>query len=205
LRGFRIELGEIESVLCQHPAVREAAVVAREDVPGDKRLVAYFVSREPAPESNVLRDHLKKSLPEYMVPMVFISLAAFPLTASGKIDRKALPEPGHHRPGLGAAYVAPRTESESMLAEIWSQVLQVKQVGIHDNFFELGGHSLLALRVVSRIRQQFGFDVPLSVIFETPDIAELAVKLEAIQIGATDHDELARLLEEIESDPGKSP
>jgi amino acid adenylation domain-containing protein len=203
IRGFRIELGEIESVLCEHAAVREAAVLARESTPGNKQLVAYLIVNGQTPTVKELREHLKQQVPDYMVPAAFVFLEKLPLTHNGKIDRKALPEPEKQSPELAAAYVAPRNETESMLAEIWLQVLQVERVGIHDNFFELGGHSLLVLRVVSRIRQQFGFDLPLPLVFETPNIAELAVKLSDLQIANSDRDELARLVEEIESDPGK--
>ena len=203
VRGFRIELGEIESVLCAHLAVREAIVIAREDTPGEKRLVAYLVASGPAPEVRVLREHLKKKLPEYMVPAVFVFLPALHLTGNGKIDRKALPIPEQNRPEIAADYVAPQNETEKILAEIWCEVLQLKRVGMRDNFFELGGHSLLALKVISRIRQQFGFDAPLSVVFETSNLDDLATKLSQLQLATIDQDELARLLEEIETPTGK--
>ena len=201
MRGFRIELGEIEAVLGQHRAVREVVVVAREDIPGNKRLAAYLVTSSPAPEPAGLRDHLRKQLPEYMVPSVIIFLPKLPLTNSGKIDRNALPRPGQDRAELAAAYTAPSNDAEANLAEVWSQVLQLKQVGIHDNFFELGGHSLLALRVVSRLRQQLGIEVPLSTVFDTPTVAGMAARLTELQAASLDSDELAGLLDEIESGP----
>jgi acyl-coenzyme A synthetase/AMP-(fatty) acid ligase len=198
IRGFRIELGEIESVLCGHPAVREAAVLVRGKTPEDRLLVAYLVMNLPTP-LNQLREHLKKHVPDFMVPSVFVFLERLPLNPNGKLDRKALPE-DQLRPELTEAYVAPRNETEKILAEIWTEVLQLERIGIHDNFFELGGHSLLVLRVVSRIRQRFNLDVPLTVVFETQNIAELATSLSDRQIADVDALELARLLDEIESE-----
>ena len=153
IRGFRIELGEIESALSEHPGVRDVAVVARGDAPGAKRLVAYLVASSPAPEISALRDHLKQTLPEYMVPSIFVFLENMPLTISGKIDRKALPAPEQQRPELGDLYVAPRTAAEKKLAAIWSKALRVEQVGIHDNFFELGGDSILSIQIISAARR----------------------------------------------------
>jgi amino acid adenylation domain-containing protein len=153
IRGFRIELGEIEAVLGQHPAVDEAVVVVREDVPGNKRLVAYVVvNQATAPTIPHLQQFLKQKLPEYMVPSAFVTLDSLPLTPNGKIDRRALPVPDTSRPFGEGAYVAPQTPVEEMLAGIWAQVLEVKQVSIHDNFFDLGGHSLLATQLISRLR-----------------------------------------------------
>jgi len=178
IRGYRIELGEIESVLCQHPGVMEAVVVAREDVPGDKRLVAYLVAASQNSSVSELRGFLKAKLPEYMIPSASMFLESLPLMPNGKIDRKSLPAPDRHRDGLEQAYVALRSPTEEILAGIWAEVLKIEQVGIHDNFFELGGHSLLATRVVSRIRDSFRIDFPLRRIFETPTIAGLAEWLE---------------------------
>lgn len=202
IRGLRIELGEIESVLSQHPAVRESVVVARHEA-SDARLVAYLVTAAPAPEAAALREHLKNQLPDYMVPSAFVFLSQLPLSSNGKIDRKALPAPEHTRREL-TPYLAPRNESEAELATIWAQVLRVPQVGVHDNFFELGGHSLLALRVVSRIRQQLGIDLPLSTVFAAPNVEKMAVKLSEIRIANLDADDLAKLLDEIESTPGNA-
>jgi amino acid adenylation domain-containing protein len=179
IRGFRIELGEIEAVLGGHPAVRESVVVAREDVPGEKTLVAYLVVREGlAPTVTELREFLLKQLPDYMVPAAFVELAQLPLTPNGKIDRKALPAPAANRLGSGLAYVAPRTPTEAALAAIWGELLGLKQVGIHENFFALGGHSLLAVKMVDEIKKQMKFDLPLRRLFQQPTIFELAKLLQ---------------------------
>ncbi|MFY0565974.1 non-ribosomal peptide synthase/polyketide synthase [Archangium lansingense] len=179
LRGFRIELGEVESVLREQPGVHESVVVLREDSPGDKRLVAYVVpSAGEQVEPQSLRTALLSRLPEYMVPSAFVSLTALPLTTSGKVDRKALPAPA----GSGTAsseYVSPRTDTELRLASIWSEVLDVHQVGLHDDFMSLGGHSLLATQVVSRIRAAFGVELPLRILFEATTLQALAQQLDA--------------------------
>jgi non-ribosomal peptide synthetase component F len=181
IRGFRVELGEIEAVLDQHPAVQEVVVMAREDVPGDKRLVAYIV---PAGgqmlETVELRHFLAGKLPNYMVPAVFVSLASLPLTPSGKVDRRALPVPEAGQAGGPETYTPPRTSIEQGLAEIWADVLGVEQVGIQDNFFDLGGHSLSATRLVSRVRGTFQIDLPLQSIFEAQTLAELAQMIEQL-------------------------
>jgi amino acid adenylation domain-containing protein len=176
IRGFRIEPGEVEAALASHAGVREALVVAREDRPGDRRLVAYVVGDV---ETDALREHLRRELPEYMVPAAFVPLERLPLTPSGKVDRKALPAPEY-----GAAeetYVAPRTPVEEMLAEIWAEVLRLERVGVEESFFDLGGHSLLATRVVSRIRAVFGVELPLRALFEGPTIEELAGRVEEMR------------------------
>ncbi len=178
IRGFRIELGEIESVLAGLPGVREAVVVAREDVPGDKRLVAFLAAKggEPPKESE-LRGLLQAKLPEYMVPAAFVTLDRFPLTPNGKVDRKALPRSqGGQARGEGS-YVAPRTPLEETLAGIWTEVLGLKQVGISDNFFHLGGHSLLAVRLQARVEKEFGRRLPLAAFFQAPTVGELATLL----------------------------
>ncbi|MSU58572.1 MAG: amino acid adenylation domain-containing protein [Pedosphaera sp.] len=174
IRGFRIELGEIESVLCQHAAVREAVVLAREDGPGGKRLVAYLTAKNGAkPGVGELRDHLKVKVPEYMVPAAFVLLDRLPLTNNGKVDRKALPAPEVSRLDAGREFVAPRSEAEKTLAEIWKQVLRVERVGIHDNFFELGGDSILTIQIIARARQA-GIALTPKQLFKTPMVAELA-------------------------------
>jgi amino acid adenylation domain-containing protein len=179
VRGVRIELGEIEAALSHHPAVREAVVVAREDVAGDKRLVAYLVSNQhPAPAVGELRAFLKQRLPEYMAPGAFVTLEAMPLTPNGKVDRRALPEPEKARPDLESAFVAPRTPVEEKLAEIAAQLLRIEKPGVHDNFFELGGHSLLATQLISRLRNAFQVELPLRSVFTGPTIAELAEAIE---------------------------
>ncbi|MDP9146955.1 MAG: amino acid adenylation domain-containing protein, partial [Acidobacteriota bacterium] len=177
IRGFRIELGEIEAALSEHPAVRDVAVIARGDSPGSKRLVAYLVASSPAPEISALRDHLKQTLPEYMVPSVFVFLEKMPLTISGKIDRKTLPEPEHQRPELGDLYVAPRTEAEKKLAAIWSKALRLEQIGINDNFFELGGDSILSIQIISSARRE-GLKLTLKLLFANQTIATLAAVAE---------------------------
>src|SRR6185369_431846 len=175
IRGFRIETGEIEAVLAEHEQILQAVVTAHEDFAGNAQLVAYVVTEAGAEVStSELRRHLSAHLPEYMIPAVFVPLAELPLTANGKLDRKALPAPDCSRPVLEREFVAPRSETEKLLAEIWSEVLGVSQVGIHDNFFELGGHSLLATTVISRIRASFSVELPLRYLFEARTIARLA-------------------------------
>ena len=174
VRGFRIELGEIEAALSRHPGVGEVVVMAREDVPGDRRLVAYVVGVDGAsPRVEELRGHLKTGLPEYMVPAAFVVLDALPLTPNGKVDRKALPVPGAERPDLEGGFVAPRSEDEEVLAGIWARALGVEKVGIHDNFFALGGDSILSLRVVGMAGER-GLSLSLPELFEHQTIAELA-------------------------------
>jgi hypothetical protein len=182
IRGFRIEPAEVEANLGQHAAVRGAAVLARKDDSGDERLVAYIVPhRRPAPTVSELRSYLRERLPEYMVPSDFVVLEALPLTPNGKVDRRALP--ALDRPGLGAetAYMQPRTPVEEQLVEIWEEVLGLERVGVHDDFFELGGHSLLATRVVSRVIGALRVELPLRYLFETPTVAGLAERIEAVQ------------------------
>ena len=174
IRGYRIELGEIETVISEHPAVREAVVVTREDVPGEKRVVCYLVVKDgSAPAVGELRQFLKQKLPDYMVPAIFIMLPQLPLTANGKLDRRALPAPEGERPDLSVAYQAPRSGAEAELARIWAEVLGVEQVGIHDNFFELGGDSILSIRIISRAAQA-GLHLSPPLLFQHQTIAELA-------------------------------
>ncbi|HEX8242041.1 MAG TPA: amino acid adenylation domain-containing protein, partial [Longimicrobium sp.] len=176
IRGFRIEPGEVEAALAAYPGVREARVVAREDQPGDKRLVAYVVGDV---ETGALRAHVRQSLPEYMVPAAFVVLERLPLTPNGKLDRRALPAP--ELASAEETYVAPRTPVEEVLAGIWAEVLRLERVGVEEGFFELGGHSLLATRVVSRIRALFGVELPLRAVFEGPTIADMAVRVEEMR------------------------
>ncbi|WP_236575791.1 MULTISPECIES: non-ribosomal peptide synthetase [Paenibacillus] len=173
IRGFRIELGEIENCLLNHPAVSETIVVAKEDGKGGHYLCAYFTA---ATDMSVgeLREHIGKSLPDYMIPSYFTQLPEMPLTPNGKIDRKALPEPDASQ-GRSRDYAAPRTETERAVAEVWQAVLQVDRVGIHDNFFELGGHSLKATIVVARLQKQF--EIGMNDMFEHQTVAELAGKI----------------------------
>jgi amino acid adenylation domain-containing protein len=179
VRGFRIEPGEIEAALVTHPDVREAAVVTHEESPSQKRLVAYTVAAgERAPEAEALRQHLKASLPSYMIPSAFVPLDALPLTPSGKVDRGRLPAPGGARPELAQGYVAPRTELEKMLAEMWQTVLRVSEVGVHDNFFDLGGDSIHAAIFINSLQKRLGVVVYVVAIFDAPTIAALAAHLE---------------------------
>ncbi len=172
VRGFRIEPGEIESALLAHTGVREALVLAREDVPGEKRLVAYLVADGPVPLAD-LRAHLAERLPEHMVPAAFVLLDAFPLTPHGKVDRRALPAPDGARPDEGAGYVAPRTEVEAALAEVWAESLGVERVGVDDNYFALGGDSIRSIQLLARARERgIGFD--LTDLFRHQTVAELA-------------------------------
>jgi amino acid adenylation domain-containing protein len=173
LRGFRIELGEIEAALAANPAVQETVVLLRPDPPGEARLVAYFTTGpEPAPTPEDLRAWLLETLPGYMIPAAFVPLAALPLTASGKVDRRALPAPGQTRPDLRTEYAAPRSLTEEILAQIWAQVLEVDRVGTHDNFFVLGGDSILSLRVRA-LAQERGLIFTLPQLFAHPTVAEL--------------------------------
>jgi acyl-coenzyme A synthetase/AMP-(fatty) acid ligase/aryl carrier-like protein len=177
VRGFRIEVGEIERRLAEHPSVREAAVLAREDRPREKRLVAYVTMAEspgqPASISiEALRTHLAAGLPDYMVPAAYVRLATFPLTSNGKLDRKALPAPDVDA-YIVAEYEPPMGEVENTLARIWAELLNLERVGRHDNFFELGGHSLLAVTLIERMRRA-DFRADVRQLFATPTLAALA-------------------------------
>jgi amino acid adenylation domain-containing protein len=199
IRGYRVEPGEIEARLGEHPAVQEAVVVTREDVPNEKYLVAYVVVDEnQAFAVNTLRDFLCKKLPNYMIPSAFVSLDTLPLTFSGKIDRRALPAPDRTRAELERTFVAPSTLSEETLAEIWAQVLDVDQVGIYDNFFELGGHSMLAIQLMARVQDVFQLELSLRLFFERPTVAELAVAIDKVlleEIESLSEDQVLQLLE----------
>lgn len=190
LRGFRIELGEIEEVIKQNPEVSEVVVLVREDEPGDRRLVAYVVLNPNVPAAltdleSELKSSLNRQLPEYMRPSEFIFLDVLPLTPNGKIDRFALPRPDASRRDLNETYVAPRTETEEVLARIWAGVLRREKVSIEDNFFQLGGHSLLATQVISRIREHLKVELPLRKMFELPTVAALATAVGQLQQGTT--------------------
>ncbi|MFH8993362.1 amino acid adenylation domain-containing protein, partial [Streptomyces sp. NPDC017940] len=187
IRGFRVELGEVEAVVASHPDVAQVVVVAREDQPGGKRLVAYVVpsntdSTEQVRDTELvnreMRRYVGERLPEFMVPAAVVVLDALPLTANGKLDRRALPAPDY---ATVAAFRAPRTERERALCEIFTEVLGVERVGIDDSFFELGGHSLLATRLVSRIRTRLGAELPLRAVFEAPNVATLTEQLGTAQ------------------------
>jgi acyl carrier protein len=175
IRGFRIELGEIEAVLGEHEGVRQVVVMAREDVPEDKQLVAYIVPDGGQSLSvSVLRQYLKEKLPEYMVPNAFVMLEKFPLTPNGKIDRRSLPSPTGLRPELESTYVAPRTEIERTITAIWQAVLHLEKIGINDNFFDVGGHSLRLVQVHFKLRQKFQRKLSMVDLLQYPTISSLA-------------------------------
>jgi amino acid adenylation domain-containing protein len=173
IRGFRIEPGEIEAVLCEHPGVREAVVLARQDVPGERRLVAYVVPKEAPPTADSLRGHIARRLPEHMIPASTVFLERLPLNPNGKVDRRALPAPDAERPDLQRPFVAPRTAVERALAGIWEGLLAVDRVGVEDGFFELGGSSIQAIQVVARAREA-GIRFTVRDLFEQQSIANLA-------------------------------
>ena len=176
LRGFRIELGEIEVALMNYPAVGQAVALIREDESNKQQLVAYLVYQDAVtPNSSELKQWLRKTLPDYMIPSIFISLESMPLTPNGKIDRRALPAPDATHYDLGQSAIVPRDAIEESIAEIWAQVLGLGQISIHDNFFELGGHSLIATQIIARIETTLGIELSLSHLFDTPTISELAV------------------------------
>jgi amino acid adenylation domain-containing protein len=178
IRGMRIELGEIESVLVEHEAVRQAVIMAREDTPGSKQLVAYIVPKGEQSLSIIeLRRYLKEKLPEYMVPNAFVALEKFPLSPNGKIDRKALPAPTSLRPQIESAYAAPRTEIEQTITDIWQGVLHLERIGMNDNFFDLGGHSLRMAQVHSRLLEKLQRDLSMLEMFKYPTIRSLALSL----------------------------
>ena len=186
IRGFRIELGEVEAALGQHPRVAESLAMAREDRPGDKVLTAYVVpcagaSEETALSAEELLRHLERLLPAYMLPARFVFLHTMPLSANGKVDRRALPAPDWM---LEEDFAAPRSPAEELLAGIFTEVLRVERVGRHNSFFDLGGHSLLATQLASRLRDTFGVEVALRTVFEAPTVAELALAVDAALLGA---------------------
>jgi amino acid adenylation domain-containing protein len=175
IRGFRIELGEIDAILAQHPAVREVRTIDREDRPGDKRLVAYIVSDRVADAAEPdFRSFLRSKLPDYLIPAAFVTIASLPLTANGKVDRRALPVPESDRQAAVAKFVAPQTEVELQLTKIWERILGIQPIGVKDNFFELGGHSLMAVKLFNEIEKSFGKVILLTTLFHAQTIEELA-------------------------------
>ncbi|HEX2077518.1 MAG TPA: non-ribosomal peptide synthetase [Longimicrobium sp.] len=179
IRGFRVEPAEVSAVLDRHRGVRESIVMAREAAPGERRLIAWVVPGVPAPTEAELRRHAAASLPEHMVPSRFVLLDRLPLTPSGKVDRRGLPEPDRGRPELSVAYAAPRTQTERTIAVIWQEVLLVEPVGIDDPFLELGGHSLLAAQIASRILRAFAVDLSAAALFSSPTVRQLAAAVDA--------------------------
>jgi acyl-CoA synthetase (AMP-forming)/AMP-acid ligase II/acyl carrier protein len=188
IRGHRIELGEVQAALEDHPSVHGAAVIAKADARGEMRLIGYLVAEEAMSLDPLeLRRYVAERLPEYMVPAVLMELERLPLTALGKVDRKALPEAEQltgERP-----YEAPRSAVEEILADIWAEVLELKQVSVSDSFFELGGHSLLATQLMSRVRDAFNIELALRAVFEKPTIAGMAEAIEAILIAEIDEED----------------
>ena len=179
IRGFRIELGEIESVLSQYPGIKENVVVVRQDPSGEKMLTAYYILTGESPvEVAGLKRFMKERLPEYMVPSAFVQMERFPLTATLKVDRKALPEPEVHANPLSSSYAVPRTSTEQKLASIWSSVLNIDRIGIHDDFFEIGGHSMIAVVLMVKIEKELGIRLPLATLFEQNTISGLAALIE---------------------------
>lgn len=221
IRGFRVEPGEIEVVLEQHASVRKAVVVAREDIPGDRRLVAYVVpgtknaravatagGTETTPalsnqsvSVSELRTFLLNKLPDHMIPTAFVILDDLPLTSNGKIDRRALPPPGQTRAELEQEYLAPRNAVEEVVAGIWSQVIRVERVGIYDNFFELGGHSLLATQVVAWVREEFQIELPLRIMFEGATVAHMSEAIVAEEPVSGQAEKIAKVLLKVAAMP----
>jgi amino acid adenylation domain-containing protein len=188
LRGVRIELGEVETRVRDHPGVHNAAAIIHEDSPGDQRLVAYYTTTTGAPIADSdLRAFLQHILPRYMIPSHLIHVGEFPLTTSGKVDRKQLPPPVRHRPPLPQPYVEPRNVRETALASVWQDVLKVEQVGVLDDFFALGGHSLLAVQAVYRIQESVHRHIPVRMLFESPTVAQLAIRLEEMESQRTEY------------------
>ncbi|MFN2529804.1 MAG: amino acid adenylation domain-containing protein [Pyrinomonadaceae bacterium] len=180
VRGFRVELEEIASQLTNHPQVHQAVVVARDDGRGEKQLLAYVIVEGEAPASNELRAHLRRKLPDHMIPAIFILLDELPLTASGKVNRLALPRPTHESE-TQEKFIAPRNLTEEILVDIWADVLSVENPGVDDDFFALGGHSLLLARLAARIRESFRLDLTLRDLFEAPTVAAISERIEAMR------------------------
>jgi amino acid adenylation domain-containing protein len=202
IRGYRIELGEIETLLNEHEDVQECIVLAPGDGSGNRQLMAYVVTRAGALlSSHDIRSHLQKKLPDYMVPSIYAFLEAMPITANGKVDRRALPPPDISLYMDEGTFVAPRTEVEEKLAQIWAEVLGVNRVGVNDNFFELGGHSLFITQIVSRIRETFGVELPLQSFFQAPTVAGLALAVADSPPVQQQADDIDRLLDFLEETP----
>jgi amino acid adenylation domain-containing protein len=197
VRGYRIELGEIEARLREHAGVREAVVIAREDTPGDQRLVAYLTAADEPPTVESLRALARAALPEHMVPSAFVVLSSLPLTPSGKLDRRALPAPETEAYGL-RAYEPPCGQIETAVADIWRELLKVERVGRDDDFFDLGGHSLLATQLTSRLRHVFEVDLPIMEVFRSPTLAKLAESIYSAQLKEFDPEEVQRLSADID-------
>lgn len=200
IRGYRVETGEIEAALLNLDGVKEAVVIAGKDQSDDQRLVAYFVpDRQPSPTITALRRTLTETLPDYMIPSAFVVLDAMPINLNNKVDRQALPAPGTARPELETAFVAPRTPVEEALAEIWSQVLGLDEVGVHDNFFELGGHSLMATQIISRVINTLQTELPLRSLFQSPTVSDMALVIIQKQARKVGYEDVKRMLDELKT------
>jgi amino acid adenylation domain-containing protein len=200
IRNFRVHISEVEATLTEHPEVKLASVIAKEDSSHDTRLIAYFVCRnKPGPSVRELREYLGAKLPPYTIPSVFVALTEFPLTQTGKIDRRALPDPGKSRPELDTPYRQPRTPVESELVRIWSEVVRFDRIGIDDNFLDLGGHSLAASRIISRIIKTFALDLPLKALFDSPTVAKMAEVIAQNQPNKASQKDLERILTKLEA------
>ncbi|MBD3184085.1 AMP-binding protein, partial [Candidatus Poribacteria bacterium] len=201
IRGYRVETAEIEMSLLRHEDIQEAVVAARQDQYGDQYLVAFIVIKEgkKSPTITEMREFLEQTLPDYMIPAVFMTLDDIPLTPNGKIDWQALPETKLDRPELNTPFKPPGTPIEAKLTDIWSLVLGISEVGIQDDFFDLGGHSLLATQVVSRVEQNFGIKIKLDTIFQSPTIEEIALIIDQKKIEKPGKENLDKLLDDIES------
>ena len=187
VRGYRIELGEIETTLHRCEQLEDAVVIVREDIPGDKRLAAYVVPQGEPPTAEVLRQHLARTLPDYMLPTYYITLPALPLTPNGKVNRFALPAPDMSRPDMSSRYRAPETDLQAQLVTIWQSVIGLEQVGIDDNFFELGGHSLAAIKIIAWVQDELQARLSVETIFKAPTIAQMAEAVKvAVAAGGTE-------------------
>jgi acyl-coenzyme A synthetase/AMP-(fatty) acid ligase len=199
VRGYRIELAAIEMALLEFAAIKEAVVVVRQDQFGEQGLVAYLVPKDrPAPRAGQVRDFLNDKLPPYMVPSRFLFLDALPLNPNGKVDRRALPDPGQARPDLENPFAAPKTPVEDKLSLIWAEILSLSRVGVHDNFFDLGGDSVTATRVVSRVINTFHVEMPLQIFFAAPTVAEMGAVItehQRKQLGGRDLNRIPAELE----------
>ena len=204
IRGYRVEILEVETAILECDAVKQAVVCGREDTPGNTQLVAYLISTNMnKPSVSFMRRFLAEKLPDFMIPSFFVWLDSFPLTATGKVDRRALPAPDQSRPELEIRYVAPKTEFEKKVAGIWCELFDIEKIGINDNFFRLGGHSLMATRLMNRVVNQFDVELPVKALWEAPTIAELAVVILQAQADRMDEQELNQILEEIEASSEK--
>ena len=199
IRGFRIELGEIENALTNHPDIKELVVLAKGDEQHGKKLIAYFVAEDSRSVSvNELKTFLRQTLPEYMIPPVFLKMEAFPLSPSGKIDRITLPEPEDSRL-VDTEYAPPRNEQEEIMVKICADLLHLDRVGIFDNFFDLGGHSLLATQFIARLRDEFSVEIPLRALFENPTVDSLSIYVTQLKQGnETESDKINRLMKKID-------